>query len=70
MARVFEFIDIWGYELYTINDPEDELPIPTNNQMISIGPMRTLVESVMVGSTTPDTPTVYRVLVHVSDGID
>jgi hypothetical protein len=47
MARVFKFVDIFGYELHTIDDPQDNLPIPLNRQEISIGTCRMQVESVL-----------------------
>ena len=68
--RVFEFVDMGGDELHTISDPKHELPIPANNQMISVGCSRMLVESVTVSAGNPDTPIVYRVRVQVLDSID
>ena len=55
MARVFKFVDMSGCVLHTINDPQDELPIRTYGQEISIGPSRMWVESVMLSSTSPQT---------------
>ena len=46
MARVFRFLNSLGSELYTINDPNDQLPIPEVMQVISIGSSRMRVESV------------------------
>ena len=46
MARVFKFIDVSGCEIHTIEDPDDELPVPTSKQVISIGSSRIQVESV------------------------
>ena len=67
MARVFKFVDILGYELHTITDPEDLLPIPANAQEVSIGPVTMRVESVRTvgSSTSPRIPTVYYVRVRV-----
>jgi hypothetical protein len=45
VARVLKFVDIWGFELHKINDPEDKLPIPEIRQVISIGSSRMRVES-------------------------
>ena len=61
MARLYKFIDILGCELYTINDPENKLPIPLINQVISIGSTKMRVESV-----TPNLakPTVYSIRVR------
>jgi len=70
VARVFKFVDIWGYVLRTISDPKDNLPIPTSTQTISMGRNRMFVESVTVLSTNIDTPIVYGVCVHVPDAID
>ena len=70
VARVFEFVDMQGDELHTISDPKHELPIPANNQMISVGCSRMLVESVTISTGNPDTPIVYRVRVQVLDSID
>ena len=62
MARVFEFVDILGCQLHTINDPEEQLPIPVSLQIITIGPSRMQVESVTLSSINP---TVYTVRVRV-----
>ena len=70
VPRVFEFVDMWGGELHTISDPMHELPIPANNQMISVGCSRMVVESVTVSKGNTDTPIVYRVRVQVLDSID
>src|SRR6516225_6907922 len=40
-----------GCVLHTIDDPEDQLPIPVYRQEITIGSERMWVESVMVSST-------------------
>ena len=61
MARIFQFVDILGFELHTINDPEDQLPIPAILQIITIGPSRIRVESVTLSSINP---TVYIVRVR------
>ncbi len=55
MARVFKFVDISGCELHTINDPEDQLPIPLNKQEICIGPSEMWVETVTVSSANQTT---------------
>ena len=55
MARVFKFVDLTGSVLHTIDDPEEQLPIPANGQEISIGPISMLVVSVMLSSTSPQT---------------
>ena len=60
MARVFRFVDMSGSELHTINDPEDQLPIPVSRQVITIGPCEMQVGSV-AASSNPSTPTVYDV---------
>jgi len=65
VARVYRFIDISGSEIHTIEDPEDQLPIPVNRQRISIGSSAVCVESV----TTLDDPgicTVYLVRVEIA----
>jgi hypothetical protein len=51
VARVFEFVDMSGCVLHIINDPKNELPIPTSGQEITIGPSEMWVESVMTSST-------------------
>ena len=51
MARIFKFLDMSGCVLHTIDDPEDQLPIPVYRQEITIGSERMWVESVMVSST-------------------
>jgi hypothetical protein len=61
VARLYKFIDILGCELHTINDPEDKLPIPLINQVISIGPSKMRVESVAANSANP---TVYIIRVR------
>ena len=35
MARLFRFIDATGILVHTINDPDDRLPIPQDEQAIS-----------------------------------
>src|SRR5215469_11175680 len=57
-------------KLRTISDPEDNLPVPTNKQTISMERSRMFVESVTVLSTNVDTPIVYSFCVHVPDAID
>ena len=64
MARVFEFIDLTGYVLHIIDDPEDQLPIPAYGQEITIGSERMWVESVIVSSIGPQT---YRVHVRTAE---
>ena len=55
MARLFKFVDMSGCVLHSINDPEDQLPIPANGQEVSIGPIRMWVISVMLSSISPQT---------------
>ena len=64
MARVFKFIDLAGYVLHIIDDPEDQLPIPASGQEVSIGPIRMWVVSVMLSSIGPQT---YRVRVLTAE---
>ena len=61
MARVFEFVDLTGCVLHTIDDPEEQLPIPAYGQEFSIGPSRMWVVSVVLSSIGPQT---YRVRVR------
>ena len=61
MARVFKFLDMAGSILHTIDDPDDQLPIPVYRQEITIGSDSMWVESVIVRSTGPQT---YYVCVH------
>ena len=61
MAHIFQFVDVIGCELHTINDPEDQLPIPVIWQVITIGASRMRVESVTLISINP---TVYTVRVR------
>jgi hypothetical protein len=46
VARVYKFIDLSGYEIHTIEDPDDQLPVPENKQVVSIGSSSMQVESV------------------------
>ena len=62
MARVFTFVDTKGVEVYSISDPEDELPIPMATQVVSIGRSKMWVESVTPQHTV-NAPSVYRVRV-------
>lgn len=55
VPRFFKFLDIAGSVLHTIDDPDDQLPIPVYRQEITIGSDRMWVESVMVRSTSPQT---------------
>jgi len=55
VPRVFKFLDMAGSVLHTIDDPEDQLPIPVYRQEITIGSDRMRVESVRVRSTGPQT---------------
>lgn len=55
MARIFKFVDMSGCELHTINDPEDQLPIPVHGQEITLGSDKMWVESVVASSTSPQT---------------
>jgi|HubBroStandDraft_2_1064218.scaffolds.fasta_scaffold799057_2 hypothetical protein len=64
LARVFKFVDIFGYELHTIDDPQDKLPIPLNSQDISIGTSRMQVESVL--SDRSQIPSVFYVRVRTT----
>lgn len=64
MARVFRFVDILGCELHTINDPEDELPIPQTMQVISIGHSRMRVEPVTLKETGSRAASIYSVRVR------
>lgn len=63
MARVFKFLDVLGWELHTIDDPEDRLPIPQIGQVISIGLSRMQIESVTLNHTASTTRGVYSVRV-------
>lgn len=63
MARIFQFVDILGCELHTINDPEDKLPIPQIRQVISIGRSRMRAESVTLTPSLSNAPCVYRIRV-------
>lgn len=65
MPRVFKFVDLLGYELHTINDPEDKLPVPQITQVISIGISTMRVESVVFKRTDSSALSVYYV--RVSD---
>ena len=67
MARLFKFVDMSGCVLHSINDPEDQLPIPANGQEVSIGPIRMWVISVMLSSISPQTYCV-RVRTAEKDG--
>jgi len=67
VARVFKFIDVSGCELHTIEDPDDKLPVPTSNQVISIGSSRMQVESVTTLGNAK-TCSVYLVRVRTSAG--
>jgi hypothetical protein len=67
VARIFKFIDISGYEMHTIDDPEDKLPIPMKKQEISIGSSTMLVESV-VRLGNPGVCPVYSVRVQTAAG--
>jgi len=53
VARIFEFVDMSGCVLHTINDPEDPLPIPAFGQEVTIGSGGMWVESVRLSSTSP-----------------
>jgi len=66
VARIFRFVDILGFELHSINDPEDKLPIPEIRQVISIGRSRMQVESVTLNRSTSSTPSVYYVRVRAA----
>ena len=57
-------MDTLGQELHIVNDPEEMLPIPVNEQEISIGNSRMLVESVTVGPTRESAYSVCLVRVH------
>ena len=62
MARLFRFVDKLGTELHIINDPQDKLPIPQSNQLISIGRTQMHVESVAFNQSS--TGSVYIVYVR------
>ena len=64
MARVFKFVDLTGCVLHTIDDPEEQLPIPAYGQEFSIGPSRMWVVSVVLSSIGPQT---YRVRVRAGE---
>lgn len=64
MPRVFRFVDILGYELHTINDPEDKLPVPKITQVICIGLSSMRVESVVLTRTDSSAPGVYCICVR------
>ena len=66
MARVLMFVNILGFELHKINDPEDRLPIPEIRQVISIGRSRMRVESVTLQRSNSNTPSVYHVRVRTA----
>ena len=55
VARVFKFVDLTGCVLHTIDDPEEQLPIPAYGQEVSIGPTTMWVVSVMLSSFGPQT---------------
>jgi len=61
VAQVFRFLDILGFEMHTISDPNDQLPIPQIMQVITIDSDRMRVESVTLERTDPGTPFVYDV---------
>jgi len=67
VARVFKFIDVSGCEVHTIEDPDDQLPVPTSKQEISIGSSRMQVESVTTLGNS-ETSSVYFVRVRTSAG--
>lgn len=62
MARVFRFVDTLGTELDVINDPQDKLPIPQSDQLISIGQTQMHVESVAFNQSSLSS--VYTVFVR------
>jgi len=62
VARVFRFVDTLGTELDIINDPQDKLPIPQSNQLISIGQTQMHVESVAFNQSSLSS--VYTVFVR------
>jgi hypothetical protein len=64
VARVFKFVDLTGCVLHTIDDPEDQLPIPAYGQEVSIGPATMWVVSVVLSSIRPQT---YRVRVRTAE---
>lgn len=65
MPRVFRFLDMLGSEIHTIDDPENQLPVPGIRQVISIGFSRMQVESVVPKRTDSSGPTVYDVRVRL-----
>jgi hypothetical protein len=64
VARIFKFVGMLGNELHTVNDPEEMLPIPTNEQEICIGNSRMLVESVTVSYISESVSSICLVRVH------
>ena len=59
MARIFRFVDCLGRELYSINDPEEKLPVPAIQQVVSIG-----ADNMRVELVTREATNVYRVRVR------
>ena len=70
MARVFRFVDILGYELHTLDDPKDKLPLPRIGQVISIGNSRMRVASVTLNPVASSTRGVYLVRVRAVPASD
>ena len=69
IMRIFTFVDTKGFEIHSISDPEDKLPIPEPAEVVSIGASRMWVESV-TSHHSFDSPSVYRVrvwTVHAAD---
>ena len=64
MARIFRFVDILGCELHIINDPEDKLPLPQTEQVISIELSTMLVQSVSAERTVSSALSIYIVCVQ------
>ena len=66
MARLFRFVDKLGTELHVINDPEEKLPIPQTNQLISIGQTHMRVEAVAPSPSAASTAhTVFNIRVRI-----
>jgi len=67
VARLYRFVDVSGFEIHTIEDPDDRLPIPANQQVISIGSSSMQVESVASFGDT-GACTMYFVRVRTAAG--
>ena len=67
LARVFKFVDIFGYALHTIDDPQDKLPIPLKQfqQNFHIGTSRMQVVN-RFWSDRSQIPSVFYVRVRTT----